>query len=523
MKMCLVIIFASMGLASCTTRLVSREDNGTPNQAGIPYRLPFLRYSITAKYTLVDCTPDSNGRVKFKIDVDATPTVTEDGAERLIVYPKLSNNFKTSDFSVDYYEDTKLLKTINASVTDKGPEVAVAILKTAVSAAAIAYGIPVVPVPSKGDEGGGAPEGPSLQRLDPRYQQCNIEVKKLVVESNAARDAIKSFPAETQKIADRLAVFTIKAQLGAMTDADKKQAAKDLEKSQQLAKSLAILQKQLAKNDERLTYEAKWVFPEDSTKPFEVLTAPASINTWIALLLVPPAGDNVSPQAQTTLSALLSRPGDKTACTVTSATRDNTGGVPPAERDKKAPSTTGDADGIAYRSPAPGTFMVCLQTDCDACRTAPNPLFSEDASVPQFGKVRLIQLRNGWGQDNALSATFAKTGELTNFKYTSKSASAEKAAGVAASAAAQAASIVDERRAKKDADAVASQKAEIDTIQHQIDVYTLQGQLATIRASQADPNTAAQNAQISNLTAQVALLKLEQQKKDLLEAMGNSP
>lgn len=501
MKVYFAIGVLPLALAACTTKLVSREDNGSVGNPGIPYHLPFLQYTITAKYTLIQCPSAGDHRSAVKIAVDAKPGIIEDPVERLIDYEQLTSGSKTSDFSVEYYDGTALLKSVNASVVDKSPEIAANVLKAVVSIAGIVYGLP----PAAGAAGA------AVQK-----RGCLLGVEAMVSASNKARKAIDDFPERSQEVSDRLAVYTTMAQLGAMTPTDKKNAAKDIKESQDLAKSLDALKKQVVEYDKRVTYETEWTFPDVESRDTRPLYPPKSIHTWLDLLLEPVDSKATGDELDASLYALLipSRPAK--TCT-------------PSKTDTCEPKNDG-TDGIAYRTPSPGTLKVCRQPSASACASDVHPLFKEKSNVPQFGTMHFLQLHNGWGQDNELNVTFARTGELTTFKYASKSSPVEKGTAVAASVAEQAASIVEQRRAKSSSDKAYSaakasddEKVETESIQHQIDVLNLKTELATLQANLADPNAAEKNTEISTLTADIARLQLEKQRKDLLDALGNQP
>jgi hypothetical protein len=184
-------------------------------------------------------------------------------------------------------------------------------------------------------------------------------------------------------------------------------------------------------------------------------------------------------------------------------------------------------DGLAYRAPAPGILKVCATT-AENCATDAKPLATEQAPVPQFGTLHVLRLHNGWGEDNELGATFSKAGLLTSFHYGRKSAPAVAASALFADVAGQGASFADALKANRQAQATAAtaaaaakDKGEIDAIQHRIDLLTKQAELARLQAP-ADPAADARNAEISDLTGELALLRLKKERKDLLDALGKS-
>lgn len=494
-----LFLIACLGLPGCTTSLVSREQRTLPAgvRPGVAYRLPVLQYRLTARFTLAGCAADDKGLLPLRIETTAEATTIE-GEARVIDYERLGSATKTTSLAIDFHEGTQLLKSINAQVTDHGPEIAANVVKTAAMVGRLATGLP-------GPAGGG-----NQAQVAPRVR-CKAGVAELVAAAGAARKAIADFPETSQAVADRLAVHTARAQLGVLTAAEKRRAAADVQLSKDLAKQLAGLTKTAADLDKRLTFTAEWRFPEEA-EGSKVLQAPDELMKWLTALLDGAPADLGAQANRTLLSASLLALTAPPACD-------------PADDADRCRGVSLD-DGVVYRVAAPGRLKVCAGADAAICDRDPQPLLATTALVPQFGPRQVLRLHNGWGEDNELSATFSAAGTLTSFRYLTKSASAQKASAVVLDAATQAVAFADARRAQEAsekaadaAEAAAKSKAETDAIQHQIEVLTKTGELAALQSRQADAARAAVDAQTSALAAQVALLKLEKERKELLEAL----
>jgi len=472
---------------------------------GIEYRLPMLQYVITGTYSLTGCAPNDQGVLPLHLDMTATATMIE-GEARVIPYSSLGASFKTTSFNIEFWDDTRLVKSINAAATDKGPEIAANVLKTSVAIARMAVGVPSV---KGGGEGGGKPLAPLA---------CADGVDALVQTAELAKKGIADLPDQIQAVNGRIALDTTKAQLGVLTAAEKKAAAVDLAKSKVLEGQLAKLQKELDTATKSLTFTIEWRYP-DSTGPVapKMLLMNDSARAWFSKLVTKAS---TTGQIDDELGMMA------VAAALTPAVAVNT--CDP-KTDKQCRAVSVDS-GFAYRTTAPGIFKVCRDPAPAQCSADPKPIVAETVSVPQFGRMLVLPLKNSWGEDNDIAATFSKAGNLLTFKYESKSAPLEKASGVVADAATEAGSIVDDINAKKTADATAAaakvstdQAASVAAIQNQIDILNKQAELTKLQAAAANPTTAEHDTQVDQLNAQIAVLQLQKQRKELLDALSTTP
>ncbi|GHD02477.1 FlxA-like family protein [Novosphingobium pokkalii] len=501
-----ILTIVAFGLSACTTTLTSRtapslQDGFAPE--GIEYRLPMLQYVVTGTYTLTSCTPNDEGLLPLHLDVTATGSTIE-GEARVVSYSTLAAKFKTTSFNIEFWDDTRLVKSINASATDKGPEIAANVLKAGVAIARMAVGAP---------GGGGKPD-----EVRPVPLACADGLDAVVQASELARKGIAALPDQIQATKDRIALYTTKAQLGILTLSEKKAAAADLAASKALDAKLAAFQKQADAAAKRLTFAIEWRYPDATGPVAPKMLLATSGRAWFSKLVANPDANGAQIDkeiASMAVAAALTPAVATTPCD------------PKSEVSCRAISV--DA-GFAYRTPAPGIFKVCRNPAPLACGADPKPLVTEAVSVPQFGRMMVLPLRNGWGEDNNFSATFSKTGNMLTFKYEAKSAPIEKATGVIADAATQIGSIAKDLKAQNAADATAAaakvtadQTASLAAIQSQIDILNKQAELAKLQAAAADPATTEHNSEVDQLNAQIALLQLQKQRKELLDALATKP
>jgi len=87
--------------------------------------------------------------------------------------------------------------------------------------------------------------------------------------------------------------------------------------------------------------------------------------------------------------------------------------------------------GIPYRQPLKATMIVCRAVPCVAGGSivAPNEtiLVSSQVAIPQLGAMAVLPLTNGAFQNNTISASFAENGALTKLAYKSNAAVAKAA------------------------------------------------------------------------------------------------
>lgn len=493
-----LLAIIALALSGCTTSLVSREQQSLPSgvRPGIAYRLPVLQYELKAKYTLAGCEADEGGLLPIKIEITADPKTIE-GETYIIDYEKLGSATKTTSLEIKFEKGTQLIESINAQVTDRGPEIAANAIKAAAMVGRLALGVP-------------GPGGGGTQTLDRRVK-CRAGVEALTNASRSVRKAIADFPDKSQELSDRMNVHQARAQLGVMTDEEKRKAADDVQESRDLAKRLADLTNTAAKLDERLTFTAEWHFPE-AGEADRTLRAPDTIAAWLGGLVEAQPADLGAQLDRTTVSASLTPLSRLPACDPATDS-DKCKGVP-------------EHDGVVYRAAVQGQLKVCQGSASATCAQQPEPMLAATALVPQFGPKQVLRLHNGWGEDNELSATFS-AGTMLTARYASKSAPVEKASGLLLDATGQALALADARRAHlaaeraaDAADAATSAKAETDALQQKIDVLTKLGELAALQARQSDTTLAGIDSATSELAAQVAVLRLEKERRELLAAIG---
>lgn len=401
---------------ACTTSLTSVSDGWRPSKkptdeevvpAGIPYQLAALEVEITLAWRLAGCgNLYSDGSADIEVDASALlETRPVPGKSYLIDYSSLASGSKTTLVNVTYHPGTHVLKSVNATVEDKGPEILGSLMQSGFSVLRLALGLPSAPgaVETAGANttrkvNGNACDDPALRRLAAR--------KSLEEGDRSAKPPVRGLADVKQdaealtKEAERLQII---AALGALSESDKQRlrvlgdelAALEGEK-EKLSKAIALI-------DRDLTLTRKVTLPITGTTETKAL--PKDWRLWRAAL--------VGSVNQDSLEA---------ATAVVIRLRDLDPNI-----DSVAPS--GKHKGILYRQSEPGLLTVCMvnapatnakQGSCDPTQAE---VLTKTLSVPQFGAVRRLPLSNGFGEKNGIEATFAADGSLLTFKFGNETAS----------------------------------------------------------------------------------------------------
>lgn len=471
----------------CTTGLTSAPDPSayTTPARGFPYRLPISQFTITVNWTLTRCAtglPGSDATPEFDMSATHASEIIE-GETLNIDYEKLSKPFKTSDLRVEYHDGTLILKSINATITGKEPEAIGAAIKLGLNVARIGIGLPVP------GSGGAAPGRPNEVLL------CPQAISDMIEAMDRAKLRVKAIPDEAQEIEDQLVVLRIRIANQMISAADRKKFNALQKQADDLAEELATLKKGLDRIKTRLTYSEEWKLPSSAVpeKEPKLYTANAAkLKKWLASVL----GGEVANDAKSenfnfffSLKPLLA----EAQCPIS--------GCPKVRA----------ADGILFRDPVQASLLV-------TATGAAKPLISETVSVAQFGRLRILGLKSGFGENNSLSVTFSKDGRPTAGSNKSAAAPGVQAIDLANDAAGGVLGLSDAVRAKREAsekdalaEIAADRKAELDALTHQITILENQVKLAKLQGPTSP--------EVDELSAELAVLRLQKEQSDLEAAI----
>lgn len=487
---------------SCTTALTSNElTSSAGSEPGIPYTLPATQYRIAAKYILVDCDALQTGKGSpFKLEIVATPSMV-DGKQYVIDPRSLASRTKTASLELTYHDNSYRLKSINAEVDDRSPEIAGNFLKAGFGVARLALGLGVA--------GGGDP-------ADQTAPRCKEPVAKAVRELGPAIQALEAIPKKADELQTELALYTLRAQLGPLNPDDRRRSENLIAEIEALSKSKAALTNSIAALGEALTLTVPYTFPSNAESgPFQdILTPPEEVSKqWLNRLI--DFGD-----ATDGWDRMLSLRADLSPVAMSASSAS-------AVEDEGSHATFGPS-GVYYRKPEAAYLTIGLANPpvSSEPEASSAPLLRMKVEVPQFGQMYVLALVNRWGENNAIGATFAEDGRLQTYKFDSKSSAAEAAAGITNETVTDAIALTEALRTKRDADqaaelaeAKAQREETIAERQFQIDLLTKSGQLAKLEEGE-DSNATERSRLLAELQAEVSILKLQQERDALLAAVA---
>jgi len=532
-KLILLPVLA-LACSGCVTHLDSVADPAGKPPVGIPYQLPTTVVTASIVWTLEKCpavtvTTDGFGEVKDAIDNEGNPlrlsddgtiTVAASAADPLptmaeieslnrqaefkptaaftsqtfgdetysIDYEELTRGTKTGSIKVEYHEGTLLLKTINATVEGKEAEILKRSVSLAGNVARVALGIPgVMTVPTKSAE---------KQTI---VSACNETTLASLAERKKLLEDIKTIESDAAKIKAQVALLSARLVNGRVTAP----GSLDEFEGEALALQSRLETKKtaLAKLNEFLSVEASVKLPGNvNGKPSYTLALVPSrkkIKKLIADIASEncKAGECFTParlESQFTVSATLAAVVGGTGC------EGEKDGVCEAPRDRK---------GLIIRQPVPA--QLTLKRPQDA-----KPILDKTVIVPQFGVRRLLPLRNGFAENNTLSASFDKSGMPTMIEYAKPRSGAGELIGALDEGAQTLLALQADRKAAEKAatdDAIAAAKNELEALQRQRDMITVQAEIDALQRATPGANEA--------LQAEVATLDLLRQIAELQSAI----
>jgi len=509
-----IAICAALLASACgtTVEVVGVGPNSPPVMTGVSYALPALSYDVIVTRELVSCD-DSDSAPKFEVGAEITPRYGP--GETFVLDPsELSSWRKTSKADLSFYGDG-VIKSFNGGIVDRTPEIAAAGVSAGFAIARLALGIPSLPVSPKDLGGGGAAQGePELSFTCPRGRLNEIA---------SHRDNERRMSDEVAAATGKLERLRQAALIGDLSQPDKKAVAELIAKIADLNRRIgeaaaardAVRAALTLRQETQITPS---VSAQSETIGLALDTAP--VRRWTATFLT--AGTqargkelprkeladklelvavwSVLPRLAVD-GKLCQQAGAGPECGAASIKQDNKGRI----------------EGIAYRDAARVRLRICQATDAATCSSgASKPVAQSGAdAAPQLGRLMLLPLRNGFGEDTELTAEFAPDGRLLKAKYDSRKASGELALQVVGGGLNQGEGFV-AARAKAQTDArqaePASLAARIQTAKQQRDLLDAEAALGADKI--------AQSRRLEDLDREIKLLEAEKKVRELREALG---
>ncbi len=178
----------------------------------------------------------------------------------------------------------------------------------------------------------------------------------------------------------------------------------------------------------------------------------------------------------------------------------------------------GQIEGLAYRDPARVRLLVCQTTNpCECSLGAKEVLAQSVDAAPQLGRLMLLPLRNGFGEDTELTAEFAPDGRLLNVKYDSRKASGERAMEVVNGGLSEAEAFA-ASQSKAQAD---SRTAETAALDDQVRALKQQRDLLDARAA-LGADQVPQARRLEQLNREILQLDAEKKVGELRQALADT-
>lgn len=465
---------AAMLLAGCSTSLSSfRVDPnaGTRTElqpaAGFVYRLPIAELSAGGAVRLVGCpvvTPLDKELPRLVIapqfKVNGSAQVEQVPGQALTLdYRLMADAFKTTEAGADWHPNG-MLKSVNATIEDQGPAVALDVIKTAAAIAPFVVGGPaaMVGVMASSDALPGGSPGPSaagFRKREVTYVECRPTTRALLETRAEAAEAIEKATAAVAGNAELIGALAAKPAADlTKAETDSLAAAKaDNVKQQALLKAATGA---IAQADLKLTMLFTVTEPAQNLRDnqtiepsaddrkafferlFQLRTETVSANVADAFGTLFKPGDN---------ERLVRKSIDEAARLIIRKTEFSPAGTFKAESGTRNAGLAARNDGIVYTVPARRRIRLVRPVGADSA--SEREVARLDYSSPQEGAYALLPFRSGFGEKANLTASFAVDGSLLSAKFGRPVAPAKAVSGAllsAGEAAAGALGKIEERR-----------------------------------------------------------------------------
>lgn len=536
----------ALAVSGCVTNLKSVGDAADKPPVGLPYQLPRTQVTATAVWTLDNCpsltvVTDAAGNVKsIKNEDDAEPrslpggtvVFTKGGAGNLasvddatalmtdalfkptpaftqetiggefysIDYEALTKGTKTGSIKVDYHEGTLILKAINAKVDGREGEALKSAFSLAGNVARVGLGLP----PQLANKG--------AKSKTEVLSACNSDTVAFLAQKKTLIAAVRGIEAEAAGLTAKLAVLSAQRLAGMPSAPD----------------VLAQLQSQAFSVQDRLEATKAAL---DRINRYLSVEAQVLIPFWdgknyiYSRTLVPEAKDIIALRQRIASDECRSRSDcfDVAKMTATftiaadlAARKGGTGcddrtdlecGIPMHEVVRNNQPSKQQRSGLVIRQPVEAVLSLTQDSGTTV-------LLKRSLMVAQFGLRRTLPLRNGFGENNTLSATFDKAGIPTMIEYTKPRSGAVELLGALDEGAQTLLALQADRRAADVAAAeaeIAVAKKQLETLQRQRDLIKVQTEIDALQSVTPTETEA--------LKAEIATLELLKQIAELRQAI----
>jgi hypothetical protein len=511
-------------LAGCSTIKSGALEASTATEAtGLVYYLPIRTLMVDSKFTIQDCgLAGSHAALRYDAAPTVTSSITADRSHPYVITDGLDGKIlKALNFEITQYENGTL-KGVNVVADDRTAETA-----TNVLSGALKFGLGLTGLTgfSAQDD---TPAVTWLSTLDPEKDKARIEtvrqvcgvdvtealldIKRLRKGLSGAREAneAKTKTAAALTEADK-AVSEARAALKAANEVKGEEdmaqarqvlasavsalveARKKAETAPSATPATAINQDIAAISQRHLTYSAsKLIIPDEAAGAIEKKVTYPIANLKAAGI----PGANEDLVAVVELEPLAP---------------DRDGENPPRYATSAHPSGSFH-DGIWLRAPASASLQICVKS-CDDTTSR----LSQVVTVPQWGQLTRLPLKNMMFAKNTTKLSFAPDGTLLSLSGES-TAAAERASAAFLQSGEALLDFATKRRALISELATAESASEKASIQQQLDVLELNQQLAAAQSTvgpERESQLSLLQFQIQQKQKQIELLELDAKLKAL--------
>jgi hypothetical protein len=523
------LLVGAAGLQGCATNLVASGDQGAGAfTEGAPYRLPINTFKVDVSWQISSCKiipSDDPDAIRIEIGFKQLAEVTSEFAEGealVIDYQKMTGPFKTGKLGLDYWtvgegklaRPTMLVKSINGEIEGnegKAIQEAASVMRSAANLALTASGVPPLPAGSSG--GGSSGNRGSVG--------CNEKIQNAIQTIELNGKALKKIAKEYDDLALQVSLISGRVVGAKLTDEDDRRLGEVQTAMDQLAKEKEGLEKLTGNLKAFLTYKESYSLAE--------FTEPVNwVNPVLKLTkeLLPEKGkvaelaleavdfdaqwcaDADSADECKEIRSSIVKQADSSKIVVTLDARGigNTGFTPSFNRMTPQQLKAASFNGFVFREPLPANIKIA-GSDGEVISELPT-------TVPQYGRVRVLPLRSGFGEKNELSADFALNGMPTKVSYNAHQAGGVAIFASAASILDQANTIADRMAANNLAKDQQAKDAALESIKDKIALLTEQQKLDTL--------TRGPNTEIEGREAELAKLRFEVERMELLAKLGRT-
>lgn len=515
-------------LTACTSLSSFQDQRPATKTAalqGVRYSLPMRQYDIEITRALEKCEAQLGKKTAddVKLSMSASVTPRDVAGESFILdYTALSGWTKTTSVAIETY-DNGVLKSINASADDRTAEVLSATAKTGFGLAGIAGGYPLPAGPADFENQTDAQKAWFRAKNKAHMLVCTDQAKDALKEIARLKNEVKTEAGKLESLTAKISTLAKRQPVYGLTKDEKERLSALLDEQDDLMATIETLQGQLQKAQDKVRFTSVVQWPRTVGDEYDNLSADSQALLKFAELLKLSYEDTSSNATQNgcgmflTLDECIEEKLMASARLIPLTSAD----TPFASSDRLVESTslTGQ-EGLYIRPPAPGVLLICksgLQNCHDRNR---DYLYRSDAElIPQLGHLQFLPFKNEAFRNNVIALSLRTNGTIEKLEYKTLKAAGEVMANLGTDVVDQWSAYVTAREKAQEDEAAATNKAELDALDQQINLLTKQQQLNALKAPPNDELTSLQ-ADTTMTEARTRLLEAQAAERRAREALA---